>query len=65
MGVILGECKEVMQTYLACMKKRKGMNDPECRELAKGYLTCRMDRWVCQLLKSWQRRGKEWIMGMC
>ncbi|KAH8591621.1 cytochrome c oxidase assembly protein COX19 [Bisporella sp. PMI_857] len=39
-----GECKSVMTSYLACMKKRKGMNDPECRELAKSYLTCRMDR---------------------
>ena len=42
----IGECKEVMTSYLACMKKVKGMNDPECRNLAKSYLTCRMDKWV-------------------
>ncbi|KAI1845627.1 hypothetical protein JX266_008238 [Neoarthrinium moseri] len=39
-----GECKDVMQTYLNCLKKVKGHNDPACRELAKNYLTCRMDR---------------------
>jgi cytochrome c oxidase assembly protein subunit 19 len=33
-----------MMTYLSCMKKVKGMNDPECRDLAKSYLACRMDR---------------------
>ena len=32
--------------YLGCMKKNKGMNDPECRSLAKSYLACRMDRFV-------------------
>lgn len=35
-----------MKSYLACMKKVKGMNDPECRKLAKSYLGCRMDRYV-------------------
>ncbi|TEY44408.1 hypothetical protein BOTCAL_0351g00050 [Botryotinia calthae] len=39
-----GECKSVMQSYLSCMKKVRGMNDPECRDLAKSYLSCRMDR---------------------
>jgi len=39
-----GECKDVMTSYLACMKKVKGLNDPECRSLAKLYLACRMDR---------------------
>ena len=34
-----------MTSYLACMKKRKGMNDPECRDLAKSYLSCRMERY--------------------
>ena len=33
-----------MQSYLECVKKKKGMNDPECRDIAKAYLTCRMDR---------------------
>lgn len=33
-----------MTKYLACMKKVKGMNDPECRDLAKSYLVCRMDK---------------------
>lgn len=41
---LAGECKEVMASYLSCMKKVKGMNDPECRNWAKSYLTCRMDR---------------------
>lgn len=42
--VSLGECKDVMTRYLACMKRVKGMNDPECRNIAKSYLACRMDR---------------------
>ena len=42
--VSLGECKDVMTRYLACMKKVKGTNDPECRNIAKSYLACRMDR---------------------
>lgn len=44
--VSLGECKDVMTRYLACMKKVKGTNDPECRNIAKSYLACRMDRLV-------------------
>ncbi|RDW71984.1 hypothetical protein BP5796_08018 [Coleophoma crateriformis] len=39
-----GECKDVMTSYLSCMKKVRGMNNPECRNLAKSYLACRMDR---------------------
>ncbi|KAL2067029.1 hypothetical protein VTL71DRAFT_1453 [Oculimacula yallundae] len=39
-----GECKDVMMSYLSCIKKVKGMNDPECRLHAKDYLSCRMDR---------------------
>ncbi|KAG6016274.1 hypothetical protein E4U43_008085 [Claviceps pusilla] len=39
-----GECKHVMNNYLACMKKVRGLNDDECRNLAKTYLSCRMDR---------------------
>ncbi|RPA99313.1 cytochrome c oxidase assembly protein COX19 [Choiromyces venosus 120613-1] len=38
-----GECKPVMQDYLACLKKAKGTNADECRILAKAYLKCRMD----------------------
>ncbi|KAF8858115.1 hypothetical protein BDZ45DRAFT_704901 [Acephala macrosclerotiorum] len=38
-----GECKDVMMNYLSCIKKAKGMNDPECRLFAKSYLGCRMD----------------------
>ena len=33
-----------MISYLACIKKVKGVNDNECRNLAKSYLSCRMDR---------------------
>ncbi|PWW76048.1 hypothetical protein C7212DRAFT_295718 [Tuber magnatum] len=39
-----GECKPVMQDYLACLKKVRGTNAHECRILAKAYLKCRMDR---------------------
>jgi cytochrome c oxidase assembly protein subunit 19 len=42
--MLVGECKDVMTRYLACMKKVKGVNDPQCRYLAKEYLACRMDR---------------------
>ncbi|KFY29050.1 hypothetical protein V493_02572 [Pseudogymnoascus sp. VKM F-4281 (FW-2241)] len=45
-----GECKDVMTKYLACIKKAKGLNDPDCRNLAKAYLTCRMDKWWCSNL---------------
>ncbi|CEJ93337.1 Putative Cytochrome c oxidase assembly protein COX19 [[Torrubiella] hemipterigena] len=38
-----GECKTVMTSYLACMKKVRGVNKDECRDLAKAYLSCRMD----------------------
>ena len=38
-----------MTSYLSCMKKNRGMNDPECRNLAKSYLACRMDRYVALL----------------
>ncbi|KDN70136.1 putative CHCH domain-containing protein [Colletotrichum sublineola] len=38
------ECKHVITTYLECIKKVRGVNDPECRDLAKSYLACRMDR---------------------
>ncbi|EAA34833.3 hypothetical protein GE21DRAFT_1030 [Neurospora crassa] len=39
-----GECKHVMTTYLACIKRVKGVNEDECRSLAKAYLACRMER---------------------
>ncbi|PNP58066.1 hypothetical protein THARTR1_02224 [Trichoderma harzianum] len=39
-----GECKKAMTSYLACMKKVRGVNEDECRNLAKAYLSCRMDR---------------------
>lgn len=42
--ISLGECREVMTNYLACMKKVRGVNKDECRELAKSYLACRMDK---------------------
>lgn len=40
----IGECRHVMRSYLACMKKVRGINEDECRGLAKSYLACRMDR---------------------
>lgn len=39
-----GECKQAMSSYLACIKKVKGVNEGQCRDLAKAYLSCRMDR---------------------
>ncbi|KAK0618601.1 hypothetical protein B0T17DRAFT_495562 [Bombardia bombarda] len=39
-----GECKEVMMSYLGCIKKVKGVNEDTCRMLAKSYLSCRMER---------------------
>ncbi|KAL2128038.1 hypothetical protein VTI74DRAFT_9826 [Chaetomium olivicolor] len=39
-----GECKNVMMSYLTCIKKVKGVNEDQCRMLAKSYLACRMDR---------------------
>jgi cytochrome c oxidase assembly protein subunit 19 len=41
---LLGECTAVMKSYLACIKKVRGVNQDECRNLAKSYLACRMDR---------------------
>lgn len=38
-----GECKEVMQEYLGCLKQHGGESQP-CRELSKKYLECRMGR---------------------
>lgn len=35
-----------MTSYLACMKKVRGVNKDECRDLAKAYLSCRMDKYV-------------------
>ncbi|KAH7403628.1 hypothetical protein BKA64DRAFT_707110 [Cadophora sp. MPI-SDFR-AT-0126] len=33
-----GECKDVMMSYLSCIKRTKGLNDPECRLQAKENL---------------------------
>ena len=43
---IPGECKDIMLSYLRCIKSHRGTNDPECRGLSKSYLSCRMDRYV-------------------
>jgi cytochrome c oxidase assembly protein subunit 19 len=47
-----GECKDVMNKYLACIKRVKGKNDEECRGIAKTYLGCRMDRYVERVCES-------------
>ncbi|CAM1507314.1 Fc.00g069550.m01.CDS01 [Cosmosporella sp. VM-42] len=39
-----GECKKVMTSYLACIKRVRGVNEDECRDFAKAYLECRMER---------------------
>lgn len=38
-----GECKDVMQEYMNCIKKNKNDNGA-CRHLSKAYLQCRMDK---------------------
>ncbi|DBB16869.1 hypothetical protein WJX82_006360 [Trebouxia sp. C0006] len=38
-----GECKQVSQDYLACLKDNTG-DASKCRDLSKLYLQCRMDR---------------------
>ncbi|KAH6614851.1 hypothetical protein C7974DRAFT_402769 [Boeremia exigua] len=44
-----GECKDIMLSYLRCIKSHRGTNDSECRNLSKSYLSCRMDRYVPDL----------------
>ncbi|KAF7545617.1 hypothetical protein G7046_g9518 [Stylonectria norvegica] len=39
-----GECQKVMTSYLACIKRVRGVNEDECRGFAKSYLACRMDK---------------------
>lgn len=39
-----GECRDIMLSYLRCIKSHRGTNDTECRNLSKSYLSCRMDR---------------------
>ncbi|OAK94339.1 hypothetical protein IQ06DRAFT_234262 [Phaeosphaeriaceae sp. SRC1lsM3a] len=48
-----GECKDIMMSYLRCIKSHRGSNDPECRDLSKSYLSCRMDRYVPTSLSSY------------
>ncbi|OCK97463.1 cytochrome c oxidase assembly protein COX19, partial [Cenococcum geophilum 1.58] len=38
-----GECKDIMTSYLRCLRSHRGTNDTECRMLSKSYLQCRMD----------------------
>ncbi|KAK9855153.1 hypothetical protein WJX84_006011 [Apatococcus fuscideae] len=38
-----GECKEVKEAYLACLKEEKGAAE-RCKGLTQEYLQCRMDR---------------------
>ncbi|KAK9821061.1 hypothetical protein WJX74_007551 [Apatococcus lobatus] len=38
-----GECKQVKEEYLACLKEQKGAAD-NCKQVAQQYLQCRMDR---------------------
>ncbi|UPX10687.1 Cytochrome c oxidase assembly protein cox19, variant 2 [Ascochyta rabiei] len=47
-----GECKDMMLSYLRCIKSHRGTNDSECRNLSKAYLSCRMDRYVPDLPSS-------------
>ncbi|KAF2428820.1 hypothetical protein EJ08DRAFT_554504, partial [Tothia fuscella] len=39
-----GECKNLMSSYLRCLRAQRGTNAPECRLHAKDYLQCRMER---------------------
>ena len=38
-----GECKNMKDTYMTCLKDNSGAAEP-CKELAKLYLECRMDK---------------------
>ena len=38
-----GECKDVKEKYMACLKENSGQTEA-CRELAKSYLECRMNK---------------------
>ncbi|BDA49579.1 probable cytochrome c oxidase assembly protein COX19 [Coccomyxa sp. Obi] len=38
-----GECKQVKEEYMQCLKSNKSQAEP-CRKLAKAYLECRMER---------------------
>lgn len=38
-----GECKDVMQAYMSCLKKNNNDNGA-CRQQSKAYLQCRMDK---------------------
>lgn len=38
-----GECKQISQNYLTCLKENAG-DASKCRDLSKLYLQCRMDR---------------------
>lgn len=49
-GLRIGECKNIMVSYLRCLRAHRGSNDPECRLQAKAYLGCRMER--CAILPS-------------
>lgn len=45
-----GECTQPMLLYLDCMKKARNDNS-KCREESKGYLECRMERYVCRVVR--------------
>lgn len=52
-----------MIEYLSCMKRVKGVNEPDCRNLAKSYLTCRMDKYVpCSSMKDRRLRLHEELL---
>lgn len=40
---MLGECKQVMQEYMNCIKYN-GNDNGKCRHLSRAYLQCRMDK---------------------
>jgi cytochrome c oxidase assembly protein subunit 19 len=39
----LGECRDKMIQYMACLKKNSSMSTP-CRSFSKQYLECRMSK---------------------
>eukprot|EP00118_Oscarella_pearsei_P010196 m.61655 g.61655 ORF g.61655 m.61655 type:complete len:81 (+) comp35016_c0_seq1:205-447(+) len=39
----MGECKEYMQAYMACLKS-SGSDNHKCRRQCKQYLECRMKK---------------------
>ncbi|PPQ62784.1 hypothetical protein CVT24_000478 [Panaeolus cyanescens] len=50
-----GECKEMMQAYMSCLKENGSESTP-CRLLSKNYLDCRMQKGLMER-DDWKNLG--------